>query len=75
MRIPSKLYSYKESQFPHFPVFVEALNHGPVHPVDLFEELKGHCPAVSDFVEVLDALFALRVISVDKQSGEINLVN
>ncbi len=75
MRIPNKLYSYEESQFPLFPVFIETLSRGSSHPADLFDTVKPVCQSVSDFTEVLDALYALRVVVIDKESGVLTLVD
>lgn len=75
MRIPNKLYSYEESQFPLFSVFIESLMGSPMRPVDLYKELGDLCSGVSDFTDVLDALFALGAVSFDPESGELSLVN
>lgn len=75
MRLPNKLYSYEESQLPLFPIFVEALHQGAIHPVELFNRLKPICQSVFDFTEVLDALYALRVVTIDQESGVLTLVN
>lgn len=75
MRIPNKLYSYQDSQFPLFPLVVDALEAGPKSPAVLFESLKDSCPAISDFTDVLDALYALGIVGIDAESGEVRLVN
>ena len=75
MRLPNKLYSYQESQLPLFPVFIDALSRGVVHPVDLFDTLKPVCQSVSDFTEVLDALYALGIVAINKESGVLSLVD
>lgn len=75
MRLPNKLYSYQESQLPLFPVFVDALAGGAVHPVDLFDTLKPVCQSVSDFTEVLDALYALGIVAINRESGVLSLVD
>lgn len=75
MRLPNKLYTYQESQLPLFPVFLEALSQGSIHPTGLYEQVRSRCQSVSDFTEVLDALYALNVVTIDQGSGELTLVN
>ena len=70
MQLPNKLYSYKSSTLALVPVVLQALQNGPVEVKDLFIEVKPHLADVTDFLSVLDCLYALCAADINDE-GEV----
>ena len=70
MQLPNKLYSYKSSTLALVPVVLQALQNGPVGVKDLFIEVKPHLTDATDFLSVLDCLYALRAADINDE-GEV----
>lgn len=70
MQLPNKLYSYKSSTLALVPVVLQALQNGPVEVKDLFLEVKPQLTDATDFLSVLDCLYALRAADINDE-GEV----
>ena len=70
MQLPNKLYSYKSSTLALVPVVLQALQNGPVEVKDLFIEVNPHLTDATDFLSVLDCLYALRAADINDE-GEV----
>lgn len=71
MQLPNKLYSYKSSTLALVPVGLRALQNGrPAEVKDLFLEVKPHLADATDFLSVLDCLYALRAADINDE-GEV----
>ena len=70
MQLPNKLYSYKSSTLALIPVVMSALQNNPVEVKDLFLEVKPQLADATDFLSVMDCLYALRAIDINDE-GEV----
>ena len=70
MQLPNKLYSYKSSTLALIPVVMSALQNNPVEVKDLFLEVKPQLADATDFLPVMDCLYALRAIDSNDE-GEV----
>jgi hypothetical protein len=70
MQLPNKLYSYKSSTLALIPVVMNALQNGSVEVKELFLELKSQMADATDFLSVMDCLYALRAVDINDE-GEV----
>ena len=70
MQLPNKLYSYNYSVLSKFPILLKSLQKGDV----LFMSNQDKFESINDFIETLDALYALRKIDYDDEKGVIHFV-
>ena len=69
MQLPNKLYSYKDSTLSQMPVVLNALQYGPVKLRELFVFLRPQLSDATDFLSVMDCLYALRAVDIN-ENGE-----
>ena len=62
MQLPNKLYSYNYSVLSKFPILLKSLQKGDVQVLSLFMSNQDKFESINDFIETLDALYALRKI-------------
>ena len=74
MQLPNKLYSYSSSILSKFPVILRTLQNGEAQVLTLFLNNQERFDSINDFIETLDALYALRKIEYDAEKGVIHLV-
>lgn len=74
MQLPNKLYSYSSSILSKFPVILRTLQNGEIQVLTLFLNNQDRFDSINDFIETLDALYALRKIEYDAEKGVIQLV-
>lgn len=68
MKLPSKVTPYKESTIAKFPVVLELLEKSDMTPQELFAKVrKSKIKDISEFVEVLDCLYAMNKIEIDEE--------
>lgn len=70
MQLPNKLYSYKESTLALIPKVLTELANGPMTVKDLFLTVRPALPDATDFLSVMDCLYALRAVGINKE-GEV----
>lgn len=70
MQLPNKLYSYKESTLALIPKVLTELANGPMTVKDLFLIVRPTLPDATDFLSVMDCLYALRAVDINKE-GEV----
>lgn len=70
MQLPNKLYSYKNSTLALIPVVLRELQNGPVPVVDLYKRMQGSLNERTDFLAVMDCLYALRAADINDE-GEV----
>ncbi len=70
MQLPNKLYSYKASTLALIPKVLTELKSGPVEAKDLFFVMKPSLSDATDFLSVIDYLYALRAVEVNEE-GEV----
>jgi len=64
MQLPNKLYSYEESTLALLPKVLRELKKGPVFVNELYLTMRQNLKDPTDFLSVMDCLYALRVIDM-----------
>lgn len=64
MKFPSKVTTYKESSLALFPLILEHLEKTPMTPGQLYKKVKGKTKGLSEYLEILDCLYALQKIDI-----------
>lgn len=68
MKLPSKVTPYKESTIAKFPVVLSLLEDGDMTPQELYDKVKkSKITNISEFVEVLDCLYAMNKIEIHEE--------
>lgn len=68
MKVPSKVTPYKESTIAKFPIVLSILEKGDMSPKDLYAKVKKNkIRDITEFVEVLDCLFAMNKIEIREE--------
>lgn len=67
MQLPNKLYSYRNSTLALVPLVLRELQDGPLPIVTLFLRVKPVLKEATDFLSVMDCLYALRAINVSNE--------
>ncbi len=70
MQLPNKLYSYKASSLSLVPVVLTEIKHSPMPVSELYRRLRPALEDATDFVDVMDCLYALRAADVS-DDGEV----
>lgn len=70
MRLPNKLYSYNESVLSKFPVVLRALQERDFSVGDLYLYIRNYIADASEYLQIIDCLYALNRIDYDKE-GEV----
>jgi len=72
MLLPDKMIKYKESVLARFvPVLTFLQANSPIIPERLYSETKCSFTSLSEFIQTLDALYALGKIDIDNSTREI----
>ena len=72
MLLPDKITRYNASIFSRFIPVIQILGERNSGKADeLYQILKGSFLSVSEFIQTLDALYALGKIDIDKNTGEL----
>lgn len=74
MRLPNKLYSYEESTLSKFPIVLRVLRDSDSGVTELYERIKKSVPDVSEYMEILDSLYALGKIDIDDKEAVLRYV-
>lgn len=72
MQFPNKLYSYKNSTLALIPIVLKEIKRGHTSVIDLFQKVSPALNDPTDFLSVMDCLYALRAIEMD-DNGEVNI--
>lgn len=70
MQLPNKLYSYKSSTLALIPKVLTELKSGSVEVKDLFLVMKPSLSDATDFLSVMDCLYALQAVDINEE-GEV----
>lgn len=74
MRYPNKVTSFKESILYKMTIVLETLNCGELSVEDLYKKCRRSFETTADFIETLDALYALDKIKIQIYSRRIEYV-
>lgn len=70
MQLPNKLYSYKNSTLELIPIVLDIIKNGPVPVEELYDQVKQSLKDPTDFISVMDCLYALRAADIN-DDGEV----
>lgn len=70
MQLPNKLYSYENSTLDLIPKVLTELQYGAKKAKDLYCIIKPCLDDPTDFLSVMDCLYALRTVDINEE-GEI----
>lgn len=65
MQLPNKLYSYKNSTLSLVPIVLREIKERPVAVTDLYNRIKPYLKDATDFLSVMDCLYALRAVDIN----------
>lgn len=74
MKLPSKIFTYKESNLSKLAPLLKSLEEKSFSPTDLYKVHKKLFFNANDFLETLDILFSLKMIAFDEKTEEIKYV-
>ncbi|WP_071125842.1 ABC-three component system middle component 7 [Peptoniphilus lacydonensis] len=70
MQLPNKLYSYQKSTLSLIPRVLKEVNKGTTNVIELFHAINPKLEDPSDFLSVMDLLYALNAIEISDE-GEV----
>lgn len=70
MQLPNKLYSYQKSTLALMPRVLKEIDNGTTDILDIFHKVRQELDEPSDFLSVMDCLYALNVIEMSDE-GEV----
>ena len=70
MQLPNKLYSYKNSTLASIPKVLSEIKDTSVPVFELYDILKPELNDATDFLSVMDCLYALRAADINDE-GEV----
>lgn len=68
MQLPNKLYSYKNSTLALIPKVLKEIEEKPIAVYELFNRVKPLLNDATDFLSVMDCLYALRAVDINEES-------
>ncbi len=72
MLLPDKMIRYNESVISKFvPVLQAMILNERIFPEHLYKNVKKHFSSLSEFIQTLDALYALGKVDIDNVTGEV----
>jgi len=75
MKFPSKVTPYKNSTLALLPCLLDEVKAGDISPTTLLKKVREEVGSVSDFLDALDCLFALKRVELNEQSGVLHYVD
>lgn len=70
MQLPNKLYSYKNSTLSLIPMVMNEIGDKKLPVVDLYKKIRADLNDPTDFMSVMDCLYALRAVDLNEE-GEV----
>ena len=67
MQLPNKLYSYENSTLALIPMVLHELENNPLPANILYLRLKQSLSDPTDFLSVMDCLYALRAVDINEE--------
>lgn len=67
MKLPNKITSYNDSSISKFPLILKTLREEEKSPIELYSIVKRNQMPIDEFVEVLDGLYALGKIDLNRE--------
>lgn len=74
MRLPNKVNSFNGSVISRFPVVLNVLEQGDTSPSTLYDSVIKTVGDISEFIEILDCLYALGKIEFNAETRLLHYV-
>lgn len=74
MKLPNKVTSYSESILSRLPPILDQLEDGDQSPYSLYQDVRDVFVDISEYIDALDCLFALKKIELNDVEGVIHFV-
>lgn len=74
MLFPDKLFTYRESVISKFPFVLDIVKRQPITIKDLYVAVNSEVLGTSEFMDVLDCLYALGKIELDRNEEVLRYV-
>lgn len=74
MRLPSKVTNYKKSILSKFPLVLKKLEEQEKSPIDLYKSMANKFNGITEFIDVIDCLFALGEIKFSEDGENLTYV-
>jgi len=74
MRLPSKVTTYKKSILSKFPLVLQKLEEQEKSPIDLYKSMANKFDGITEFIDVVDCLFALGEIKFSEDGERLAYV-
>lgn len=75
MKLPNKLFSYRESVISKFPIILSILvREGHLTIYELYIHVNNKFDSITEFIDVIECLFVLGKIEYDYQSRRVRYV-
>ncbi len=74
MRFPSKITRFEDSILAKFPTVLTVLAEGDMTPPALFQAVRHTIEDISEFVIILDCLYALDKLEFNAETGLLHFV-
>ena len=75
MLFPNKLFTYSESVISKLPIILIELQRESISAVELYKRVADRLTGVSEYLDALDCLYALRKIEFDEEEGVLRYVD
>lgn len=74
MRLPSKVTNYEKSILSRFPLVLMKLEGQDKSPIDLYNSMANKFDGITEFIDVVDCLFALGEIKFSEDGERLTYV-
>lgn len=74
MKFPNKVTPYQASILAKFPIVLVLLEQQDMKPGDLYKKIKSKVSDVGEFLEILDCLYALGRIELNREGSVLHYV-
>lgn len=74
MKFPNKVIRYNESVISKFPIILNFINNNEPTVFELFNSVRKYIEDVTDFIDILDCLFALGKITYNENTRRLTNV-
>lgn len=72
MRLPSKIYKYKESVISYFPMIIKIIEkEKEIQIISLYEKSIKNFSDITDFILTIECLYAMSAIDYNYETGKI----
>jgi len=74
VKFPNKVTPYQASILAKFPIVLDLLEQQDMKPRDSYKKIQSKVSDVGEFLEILDCLYALGKIELDREGSTLHYV-